>query len=316
MSTDDRETLADKLVAEADRRRRAAFQRVVVLVVGDVMVDRWLHGGLWDCQDDCRKFVVHSEVVRPGGAGNAAESLAGWGASVDVRLYGQPAFYRPTKTRLVDSSSGKILQRVDDERALRSMSWPPNYKQEHDDALEMVPFAGAVLLADYDKGFLTPKFIREAVETCADHGVPCVVDAKRPPALYGQAILKCNGDYQHRHNDALAARCEGADRVVVTYGYMNPIIWDDGPHGLGYDLPRVKCVNHVGAGDCFAAHLALGLACGFSLKNAAAVAHSAGRVYVRHPHNRPPQPSEICEDARSAARGFGDTSYGGKIHRQ
>lgn len=59
---------------------------------------------------------------------------------------------------------------------------------------------------------------------------------------------------------------------------------------------KVNCVSHVGAGDCFAAHLVLALAHGFSLEDAAAIAHSAGRVYVQHEHNRPPMPEEIAED--------------------
>lgn len=58
----------------------------------------------------------------------------------------------------------------------------------------------------------------------------------------------------------------------------------------------VKIVSHVGAGDCFAAHLALALAYGFSLKEAAVLAHSAGRVYVQSLHNIPPHPAEILAD--------------------
>jgi sugar/nucleoside kinase (ribokinase family) len=55
-------------------------------------------------------------------------------------------------------------------------------------------------------------------------------------------------------------------------------------------------VNHVGAGDCFAAHLTLALAYGFSLKEAAGLAHSAGRVYVQSFHNHPPFPTDIAAD--------------------
>jgi len=56
------------------------------------------------------------------------------------------------------------------------------------------------------------------------------------------------------------------------------------------------CVNHVGAGDCFGAWLTLGLAHGLRLQEAARLAHAAGRVYVRHPHNRPPWPHEIRKE--------------------
>ena len=65
---------------------------------------------------------------------------------------------------------------------------------------------------------------------------------------------------------------------------------------LEKELPKVNCINHVGAGDCFGAHLVLALMYGFSLEDAATIAHSAGRVYVQHLHNRPPLPEEIEED--------------------
>jgi len=58
----------------------------------------------------------------------------------------------------------------------------------------------------------------------------------------------------------------------------------------------VECKSHVGAGDCFAAHLTLALAHGIPLEQAAAIAHSAGRVYVQHLHGRPPYPIEIRKD--------------------
>ena len=58
----------------------------------------------------------------------------------------------------------------------------------------------------------------------------------------------------------------------------------------------VRVVSHVGAGDCFGAHIVLALAHGFSLREAAALAHSAGRVYVQFPHNRAPRPEEIAAD--------------------
>jgi D-beta-D-heptose 7-phosphate kinase/D-beta-D-heptose 1-phosphate adenosyltransferase len=64
--------------------------------------------------------------------------------------------------------------------------------------------------------------------------------------------------------------------------------------------------SHVGAGDCFAAHLVLALAHGLSLEEAAMIAHSAGRIYVQHPHGRPPWPHEIKKDLDPA---------GGKVIR-
>ncbi len=159
----------------------------------------------------------------------------------------------------------------------------------HNLILDMIQNFDAVLLSDYDKGFLTPEFTREVIKRCNRRSIPCVADVKRGPELYQGAILKSNLDWTNKY---------GASNVT-TRGAMWPWVHGktDRYHGGRHD---VKCVNHVGAGDCFAAHLTLALACGFSLEDAAAVAHSAGRVYVQHPHNRPPHPKEIAADMGNA----------------
>jgi sugar/nucleoside kinase (ribokinase family) len=155
-------------------------------------------------------------------------------------------------------------------------------------ALSTIKHAGCVVLSDYNKGLLTPPFIGEIVEECKRRGVPCVADCNRYPGLYDGCITKSNHEWS-----TLWRRC---DKGVVTRGCFPPLV--DSFMACN-NLPSVNCINHVGAGDCFAAHLALGLAYKFPLKEAATIAHSAGRVYVQHPHNRPPRPDEIVADMAS-----------------
>jgi len=275
------DAVVQRLLDKIDEKRKR------IVVIGDTLTDVWVHGHLKECQDGCRKFVEMWRQYTPGGAANAARCLTNWG--VDVSLYGRTKSDRATKTRFV-TSDGAIVFRWDDEATKLDCS---SYQWARDCALEMVSFAGAVLLSDYDKGFMEPTFIREVVSLCSRLDIPCVADAKRQPATYAGSILKCNASYQNRYNEALAKKgC-----LVITYGCMSPIVWnDDEPCGLGYDLHPVQCVNHVGAGDCFAAHLVLALAYGFSLRDSAALAHSAGRVYVQHSHGRPPTLVEIIAD--------------------
>lgn len=260
-----------------------------ILVVGDGMRDVYVHGTLEDkSQDGCRKFTETERRIVPGGAANVVRSLENW--SVEVIYFSRIRV--PVKTRFMvdhkcifrhdcekDDTDSEIV-RYDSMNALASAS----------------PKIYAVILSDYDKGTLTSEFIRDVASVCKDQGIPCVADAKREPDTYHGCILKCNSEYQIKHPQELHGFLS-KHWLVVTYGEMNPILWDNSsPVGLGYNLPRVPCLNHVGAGDCFTAHLALGLAYGFDLKEAVALAHSAGRVYVQFPHNRPPQPSEMAAD--------------------
>jgi bifunctional ADP-heptose synthase (sugar kinase/adenylyltransferase) len=183
--------------------------------------------------------------------------------------------------RLV-GSSGEILFRHDDETML---SLNDGYDWCREEAKLNLSKANAVLLSDYDKGFLRADFIHNVVHYCRLCNVPCVVDAKRAPEYYTGATVKANEEWDRKY-PAFATD-------VVTRGRRAPVV--QGDHDLT-DYPDVKCVNHVGSGDCFAAHLTLALACGFSLKEGARIAHSAGRVYVQHPHNRAPWPDEVAAD--------------------
>lgn len=277
----------------AKRRRR-------VVVIGDAMTDRWVHGIVHpDCQEGCPKFATESAAGTSGGSANAANCLARWDAKVSH--YSYPLHMWPIKYRFV-GTDGAVVFRADDEtRERRVEPWM------HALALEMVECADAVLLSDYDKGFLTPDFVRQVVKLCRGHGVPCVADCKRAPAVYEGCLLKGNAGWVEKYG------CSAGPHVLVeTRGADYPRQWWD---GTLLNMPQralspVQCVNHVGAGDCFSVHLALALACGLSLESAVAVAHSAGRVYVQYEHNRPPDPREVLGDAAAGSVVAGSTPAG------
>lgn len=259
-----------------------------IAVVGDAMTDIYVHGSFGPCQEACQKFMEQSRVSVPGGAANVQRSLENWRCHVALfsnSLHG----IKPQKVRFI--VDGKYVFRHDDDSMdceavlAERREWEFRY-------LERSEF-DAVLISDYDKGFLTVDFIRQVIDLANARGVPVVADAKREPELYRGAIVKCNNKYFNKYR----MRCHDIPTLVVTHaGTYNPAVYR---YGNGYTMMCdriVRCVNHVGAGDCFAAHLTLSLAHGFSLENAAAIAHSAGRVYVQFEHNRPPHPEEIRDD--------------------
>ena len=300
------------LVEQLYERVRTSPYRKRIVIIGDAMTDHWIQGRLEGCQDGCTKLMTESLTTTPGGAANAMQCLRHW--PVNMSLYSYPDEVWPRKFRLVDPS-GKIVYRFDDETSLQTVcrdestlrhGWQYNVVG----ALNMVRHAAGVLLSDYGKGFLTPEVVAEVVGMCKARGIPCVADCNRPPALYDGCVLKCNSDYQKAHNRELSRLIYDADgepcqqSLVVTAGPLNPAVWDMGVLArTGPFLPPVRCVNHVGAGDCFAAHLVLGLAYGMPLTDAATVANSAGRVYVQHPRNRAPAPVEVAGDLGTTAAG-------------
>lgn len=257
-----------------------AAERKTIVVIGDIMRDIWVLGHTEPSQDGCHKFVEDTTKETLGGAGNAAASLGGWTAHVE--LCGHWNNRRGTKTRFLDN--GKVVFRHDND-----IIAGPEHDHERKQALEWVRQSDGVLLCDYAKGFLTPSYIAQVTELCRRCGVPCVADVKRGPEMYAGCITKCNDEWYIKYGMA----------SVVTRGALSPSVSGNVIIGVRDMLP-VPCVNHVGAGDCFAAHLTLGLAYGLTLEDAAAVAHSAGRVYVQWPLSRPPIPQEVCEDMANA----------------
>ena len=264
---------------------RSRAKRLKIAVVGDTMTDVYVHGQLGECQEDCYKFVEESRMSVPGGAANAVQSLLHWNVLL-AELVQRGTL--PVKTRYV--VNGKFMWRHDLEQN------DACFEADREAAMFYLRESpvDAILISDYDKGFLTPDFIQEIIKLANDRGVPVVADAKRPPETYAGALLKVNKDYCSRLITGTYVK-----RMIVTRGAESPIMFGDRKEGLYVRLKEknpVPCVNHVGAGDCFAAHLTLALAHGLSLEDAAAIAHSAGRCYVQHPHNRPPTIEEIRAD--------------------
>lgn len=271
--------LVDRIVEKLNKCARR------VLVIGDVMIDRWIIGRTEKCQDDCVKFAEENYIELPGGAGNAGRCLGRW-PNLLVEVVGQQKQQRPTKTRFIEN--GKILFRYDSEQSITSpweshKGYPKYIFSELDDYC-------AVLLSDYAKGMLSEGFIKGVAERCKTLGIPCVADCKRGPKVYEGCILKGNKEWASRHD------LSAASKIVITQGEGPPYGRDEGWSWSLNPKSEVSLANHVGAGDCFAAHLVLGLACGLTLEESAAVAHSAGRVYVQHFPNYPPSPEEIAAD--------------------
>ena len=268
-----------------------------ILVIGDGMVDRYVYGRIEPCQEECKKFVRYMDVLIPGGAANAAHALQNW--QVEKMFLCDTGI---VKTRLLTTSEDGVIRcvlRYDDDAITVDVN------QARKDIVKALKarYHDAVLISDYDKGLLDEQTIGLITSICSFRRTPCVADAKRRPSVYSGAIIKCNSDYQHRYNRDLSSEVyEGKGTLVVTAGADTPAVWQDGKilNGFGF-MPPVRCANHVGAGDCFGAHLALALAYGVPLKEATEIAHSAGRVYVQHPHNRPPLLEEIRADLALAA---------------
>ncbi|HTE47565.1 MAG TPA: D-glycero-beta-D-manno-heptose-7-phosphate kinase [Gemmatimonadaceae bacterium] len=291
----------------------AAAKRVAV--VGDVMLDVYLHGDVERISPEAPVPVVRVRERRLalGGAGNVAQNVRAVGAlcelvaaigddtggtqlrsmlgAIGASLDSLVPVERPTttKTRIVARSQQVV--RVDEEE---------DSDLEGDEVERLlacvrsaVDAADALVLEDYNKGVLVPRVIETAMQAARRKGIPIVVDPKyRNFFLYrGATIFKPNrreleaalgADVDLEHPEALPATFErlGVDHLLLTLGERGMALISSG--GLVKRVPTVarEVYDVVGAGDTVTAYLALVLAAGGSPTEAAVIANYAAGVEV------------------------------------
>jgi D-beta-D-heptose 7-phosphate kinase/D-beta-D-heptose 1-phosphate adenosyltransferase len=168
-----------------------------------------------------------------------------------------------------------------------------------------------VICSDYAKGVFDQQTAERVIELCREFKVPTVVDPKTEWEWWrGCTVFKPNRAEAERFMgqkaspEAMAQALYGkmnhalgsGQSVVVTLGGEGVV----GFYKYGPFRHRPAAVSQarsvIGAGDCFAAVLALGVAQGLEVSEAAEAAFQAGAVYVRKVHNEPVRPGELRPD--------------------
>jgi D-beta-D-heptose 7-phosphate kinase/D-beta-D-heptose 1-phosphate adenosyltransferase len=305
------------LGAARGREIAARASGVHVLVVGDVMLDRFLVGRVTRISPEAPVPVVRfqHEHVRLGGAANVALNLAALGARGSlVGIVGADAAagqLRAVMTGaglgvagLVEDRSRRTVEKVrvvtDRNQQVARIDYEedadagPAVERELIDRLtSAVADAAAVVVSDYLKGSVTSRIMRALVSLKAP-GTPLIVDPKIPhlDAYAGATVVTPNQleaeTATHRRirtdEDVRAAAREFRDRaqcgsVLVTRGEHG--MWLSSPEAEG-SLPAAarEVADVTGAGDTVVATLALALAAGATLSEAAALANHAAALVV------------------------------------
>lgn len=294
------------------------FSGVAVLCVGDIMLDRFVHGEVERISPEAPIPVIRLTETREmlGGSGNVAHNIAALGGrAVLVGLLGEdgsgdavrrivrsipgiePALvassWRPTicKTRFV--ASRQQVVRADEESPL------PLQAAEEDGLIaaieERISAANALLLSDYGKAVLSRRLIAHAIEAARSRGIPVFVDPKTDDftRYLGATCITPNLKElaQASHLPvANEAQIIAAARRVLTDAQAGAILATRSEHGMllveaegaVHSVPaRAREVFDVsGAGDTVIAALALAHASGYSLLQAMHVANAAAGVVV------------------------------------
>ena len=287
-----------------------------VVVVGDIMLDRYLIGDTERLSPEAPVPVVtvaerHAAL---GGAANVAANVAalgarcflvgtvgddGDGAAIRQELavarledrFVLTIAGRPTtsKTRIV--ARGQQIVRIDDE--VDSLLEGQDLARLTAAAREALADADALLLEDYNKGALSPTLILAVMEIARRRGIPIVVDPKyRQFFEYaGATVFKPN---RRELESALGAAVDlkngnvlpdvltrlRVDNLLITLGAEGMLlVTKDG------DLTQIPSIARQifdvsGAGDTVTAWLGAALAAGATVREAAQLANYAAGVEV------------------------------------
>ena len=288
------------------------FQNARLLVIGDVMLDRYWHGSASRVSPEAPVPVVKvaNREDRPGGAGNVALNIAALGSAVRLvgvvgddesglellsRLKAAGVYCdflqskeKPTITKLRIISQHQQLIRLDFEKAFEAS----DIIGLQDKAKSLVDDSQVMVLSDYGKGALQD--IIDLIDLGRSRNIPIIVDPK------GADFTKYRGATLITPNltefEAVVGGSDNEDEFVnkglrlVRELNLEAILITRGEHGMTLirpDSPELhlparaqEVFDVTGAGDTVISVLAASMAAGDGLADATALANLAAGLVV------------------------------------
>ncbi len=300
-----------------------------VLVVGDVMLDRYIRGEVARISPEAPVPVVRvvEETHGPGGAANVAVNLARLGAhavvagfvggdecgamlkaglqqqGVEARLVTCPDF--PTTSKMRVLGGGQQMLRLDRERV--GTRHAEEYARLMELAREALAECDAVVLSDYAKGALTEEGCRELIGAARAAGKPVLVDPKHEDfSRYAGATTVCPNLNELRRAaklevDGLDIALDAAERMVTEFDleFLTVTLGEKGialvrPGGRVVVEAQARPVFDVsGAGDTVIAVLALAACSGLTPEVGAELANAAAGIVVGKVGTAPVEKHEL-----------------------
>lgn len=310
------------------------------VVVGDVMLDRFVHGNVSRVSAEAPiPVLAHGqESAMLGGAGNVARNIAALGAAViligitgadgaakdilslldhepliEPFLIVDPERRSTVKMRFL--AAGQQLLRVDTESAVAASG---DVEARLMTAIgQAAAEAAVILISDYGKGVVTPGVIAACLEAAKTSGAPIIVDSKAHGfAHYGSVdLVKPNAaelgratnlptdtdvEVERALERALGA-CD-AKAILVTRAARGLSLGIRGQKVRHASRPPPEVFDTAGAGDTALAALGMALAVMQSFEDAAELALLASNLVVQKAGVATVSPKELLEEARAAQR--------------
>jgi D-beta-D-heptose 7-phosphate kinase/D-beta-D-heptose 1-phosphate adenosyltransferase len=294
------------------------FAQCRLIVLGDLMLDKFVWGEVRRISPEAPVPVVEvkNETLHAGGAGNVVVNLTALGASaVVIGVVGDDAngklltenlkqrggdirgviadTTRPTtlKTRIIAHSQQML--RTDHESRLPISTVMESEVIRRFDSL--LASADAVIVSDYDKGLLTPRILQATLEMAKARKVTVCLDPKIKNFMHYRPVTVITP------NQSEAERASGIEitdeaslrkaaksirerlncpNVLITRGEQGMSLLDENNSLTHIPTFAREVYDVTGAGDTVIATLALSMAAGAQLSEAAIIANHAAGIVV------------------------------------
>ncbi|WP_137818621.1 MULTISPECIES: bifunctional D-glycero-beta-D-manno-heptose-7-phosphate kinase/D-glycero-beta-D-manno-heptose 1-phosphate adenylyltransferase HldE [unclassified Pseudomonas] len=287
------------------------FDQAAVLVVGDVMLDRYWHGGTSRISPEAPVPVVKVEQIedRPGGAANVALNIAALGAPARlVGVTGQDEAADSLTERLTAAGVDAHFQRIATQPTIVKLRVMSRHQQllrmdfEEPFATDAAALTASVesllagvkvlVLSDYGKGALQNHQV--LIQAARTRGIPVLADPKgKDFAIYrGASLITPNLNEFETIVGGCADEAElvakGAElmrelelgALLVTRGEHGMTLLRPGHPALHLPARAREVFDVTGAGDTVISTLAASIAAGEELPQAVALANLAAGIVV------------------------------------
>lgn len=294
------------------------FRGKRILVVGDLMLDRFIWGAVSRISPEAPVPVVEirKETVCLGGAANVAVNISSLGACpVPFGVLGDDIEGERLQSELRSLGATVRGLVVDRERATSIKTRIIAHHQQvcRTDREDRTPIsaaiqkrisacfrsalngAAAIIVSDYAKGLLTPSLLREVLPLARSAGKVVCVDPKvRDLSVYRPATVITPNTLEAEHASGItitnARDLTRAGRLILKQTRAEYLLVTRGEAGMALfegdsrvtHIPTVarEVFDVTGAGDTVISTLALGLSVGLPIKEAAMLANIAAGIVV------------------------------------
>tara|TARA_Y100001968_G_scaffold325849_1_gene367825 strand:- start:79 stop:813 length:735 start_codon:yes stop_codon:yes gene_type:complete len=227
-----------------------------VLLLGDSCEDEYIYGRCTRISPEAPVPVLDYAKIKTtsGMAGNVCLNLQAFGIDITFLTNNEQL----VKTRFIDEKSNQQILRVDNEEKIRPLLIPVST-----DGFD------AVVISDYNKGYLTTEKIFEIVESAT---CPVFIDSKKTILPNKpNCFIKINDvEYENLDNYNI-------ENLIVTKGSEGCIY-----NNILYPSEKVKVFDVVGAGDTFLSALVFGYITTNDIDYSLMLGNKAAAIAVQH----------------------------------